>query len=209
MLGLMWHGAIASNLTTTVVDPSGQRLQHAVVSLHTNTPLRAAADTRQAMDQRARQFAPHVLAIQQGTLVSFPNSDDVRHHVYSFSTPNQFEIKLYHGEASEPVFFDDPGIVVLGCNIHDGMVGYLRVLDTPWFGSTKEDGIAAIENVPNGQYTLQIWHPDMGMRIQYQPIVINNNDMMLPVTINTEVNAQVFDRSTRPIDPLQALFRND
>jgi hypothetical protein len=103
------------------------------------------------MDQRDQQFAPHVLAVQRGTAVSFPNSDQIRHHVYSFSEPKRFELRLYSGVPADPVVFDRAGTVVLGCNIHDDMIGFVRVVDTPWFATSGEDGVARIEKVPAGR----------------------------------------------------------
>ena len=136
------------------------------------------------MDQRARQFAPTVVPIQAGTDVLFPNSDDVRHHVYSFSYPNAFELKLYHGEPSEPVRFDDAGIVVLGCNIHDGMIGYLQVVDTPWFATSPASGTARIANAPVGAYTLRVWHPDLGTRYLNRPVTLGSGTTRLVVTLD-------------------------
>ncbi len=90
------------------------------------------------MDQVNRQFSPYVLAIQTGTRVLFANNDSVAHQVYSFSPPKHFELALYHGKPREPVLFDRPGIVTVGCNIHDNMVGYLYITDAPWFGTTGD-----------------------------------------------------------------------
>ena len=75
------------------------------------------------IDQRDKVFVPVVTVIQTGTEVSFPNSDSVSHHVYSFAQPNTFELPLYKGKRSPTVQFDHAGVVTLGCNIHDSMVG--------------------------------------------------------------------------------------
>ncbi len=90
--------------------------------------------------------------------MSFPNHDIVRHHVYSFSPPKPFEIKLYVGTPVAPIIFDKPGEVVLGCNIHDHMLAYVYVVDTPYFAKTDASGVATIEELPAGDYDLQIWH---------------------------------------------------
>ena len=111
------------------------------------------------MDQRNRQFEPHVLAVRQNTKVRFPNSDDIRHHVYSFSPAKTFELRLYHGTQADPVLFDKPGRVVLGCNIHDAMLGYIYVLKTRWFGVTGSDGVVTLQEIPSGSYRLQLRHP--------------------------------------------------
>ena len=111
------------------------------------------------MDQQKGQFMPHMLVVQSGTAVDFPNSDNVSHHVYSFSKTKTFELPLYKGDVYPPQVFDQPGIVVLGCNIHDGMLGYIVVVDTPHFALTNEQGVALIDDVPNGEYVLQSWTP--------------------------------------------------
>jgi len=197
--------ASAGVLQTTVTDAVGVRLEHAVVSLHTDTPLLAKPGTQRVMDQKNRQFSPTVLPIQQGTAVSFPNTDDVRHHVYSFSRPNQFEIKLYHGEPSQPVLFDEPGIVALGCNIHDGMIGYLLVVDTPWYGKTEPNGETRIADVPAGTYTMQVWHPDMQLNYLRRQVNIGENGARLAVKLNTQSTPPV----RRKKSSLQALFGDD
>jgi hypothetical protein len=98
-------------------------------------------------------------AVQVGTAVSFPNSDNIRHHVYSFSPAKKFELPLYSGVPAEPVVFDKVGFVTLGCNIHDWMIAYVAVLPTPHFQVTRQDGRAVLKDLPAGQYTVQVWHP--------------------------------------------------
>jgi len=142
-------------------DTSGAPVEDAVASLWPadGSPPPAASPAPAIMDQRNVQFAPHVLAVQRGAAVDFPNSDQIRHHVYSFSEPKRFELRLYSGVPADPVVFDKAGTVVLGCNIHDDMVGFVRVLDTPWFATTAADGLAHIANVPPGRYRVELWHP--------------------------------------------------
>jgi len=102
---------------------------------------------------------PHLLVVQTGTEVSFPNGDEVSHHVHSFSETKPFELALYKGDAAPPQLFDRPGVVVLGCNIHDGMLGYIVVVDTPHFAKTDEQGVALINDVPSDDYVLAAWTP--------------------------------------------------
>lgn len=176
--------AHAASVEVRIEDRAGQPLEHAVISLHDGVSRRAPAGTRATIDQRARRFDPTVVPIQAGTDVAFPNSDDVRHHVYSFSHPNAFELKLYHGEPSRPVRFDEPGIVVLGCNIHDGMVGYLHVVDTPLFAKSTVAGTARIDGAPEGEHTLQVWHPDLGTRYLRRPIALEGRLTRFVVTLD-------------------------
>lgn len=138
------------------VDDGSAPLAEAVVSLHGAAP--STAPGRAVMDQRNTAFVPGVLPIQAGTAVSFPNSDSVRHQVYSFSAPRPFELPLYSGTPPEPIVFDKPGVVVVGCNIHDWMIGHIVVLDTPHFGKSGADGRVRLV-APAGRYTLRAWHP--------------------------------------------------
>lgn len=138
-----------------VVTAGGAPLEGAVVSLHgTAGPKPGEA----IMDQRNSAFEPGVLVIQAGTAVSFPNSDTVRHQVYSFSPAKSFEVPLYAGTPPGPVVFDQPGIVVVGCNIHDWMIGWIVVLDTPHHARSDAAGKLGM-TVPDGEYLLRAWHP--------------------------------------------------
>lgn len=132
-------------------------LQHAVVSLHAVDATALPPPESAEMDQRDLQFAPRVLAVTQGTRVRFPNRDNLRHQVYSFSPAKTFELPLYSGTPAAPVQFDRAGVVELGCNIHDGMIGYVVVLDTPYHAVTDAGGRATLD-VPPGDYELRAWH---------------------------------------------------
>jgi hypothetical protein len=96
--------------------------------------------------------------------VGFPNKDKVRHHVYSFSSAKTFELKLYGQQEERTVTFDKAGVVALGCNIHDSMIGYIYVADTPFAAKTNAAGEAMIRGLPAGAGTLTVWHPDMKAR---------------------------------------------
>ncbi len=197
----------AGNLMLTTVDSSGRILEHVVVSLHSPSltaglPLQRPISI---MDQKQLQFAPGVLAVQSGTIVEFPNQDDVRHHVYSFSHPNAFELKLYHGESTGEQTFEHEGVVVLGCNIHDGMIGYLRVVDTPLFETSDANGAISFNGITPGDYELQVWHPDLGMRINRQPITIDAGDSRKILQVTTKMQAAP---DIKAAHPLQSLFGN-
>ncbi|KJS04272.1 MAG: hypothetical protein VR73_14875 [Gammaproteobacteria bacterium BRH_c0] len=118
--------------------------------------------TPAVMDQRDNQFVPHVIAVRTNTLVHFPNSDNIRHHVYSFSPAKRFELRLYHGTTAEPVLFDKPGQVVLGCNIHDSMLAYIYVVDSDYFAVSDPLGKLELQEIPPGEYQLLIQHPRYG-----------------------------------------------
>ena len=153
--------AASGGLDAVVQDDRGKPIAEVVVSL---TPPGSAPGPRPApavIDQQNKAFVPQILAVHVGTPVAFPNRDNIRHHVYSFSSAKRFELPLYIGTPAAPVVFDKPGVVVLGCNIHDWMVGYVYVLATPYFAKTAEDGKARVADVPPGTYEARVWHPRM------------------------------------------------
>lgn len=152
--------AHAATLQVNARATSGAPLADLVVVLDPvdATPPRAAA--RASIDQVARMFVPRVTVLQAGTVVTFPNSDHIRHQVYSFSPAKTFTLKLYAGKDAPPVTFEKSGLVVLGCNIHDTMIAYVAVVDTPYFGRTGADGRAQVD-APPGKYRLRVWHPEL------------------------------------------------
>lgn len=152
----------SGSLEAVVRDEGGKPVTDVVVSLLPSSRAPAAPRSGTAvMDQQDKTFVPVVLPVPVGTAVTFPNRDNIRHHVYSFSPPRRFELPLYIGTPAAPVVFDKPGVVVLGCNIHDWMVGYVYVADTPYFAKTAEDGRARVADVPPGAYEARVWHPRM------------------------------------------------
>jgi plastocyanin len=134
-------------------------LEDAAVVLEPAKPVKGKPGHTVSIEQRNRDFLPFLTIVQTGTTVDFPNRDPVKHHVYSFSPAKMFEIKLYAGKPTQPILFDKPGEVALGCNIHDWMEAYVMVVNSPYFAKTGADGRARIANVPPGHYRLRIWHP--------------------------------------------------
>jgi plastocyanin len=131
----------------------------AVVSLHGPTvPAPEVPASSFSLSQVGLRFDPHVLVIPRGASVVFPNRDRVRHHVYSFSPARNFELKLYSGTPADPVRFDRAGTVELGCNVHDWMLGFIVVLDTPWWTRSNQAGQASLADIPPGDYELRVWH---------------------------------------------------
>jgi len=152
-------GAFAAQLKVQVLDDDKHPVANAVVAA---TPVEAHAAGKprnEVIDQIDKEFVPPVKAIYVGSTVSFPNHDNIRHHVYSLSPAKTFQLPLYAGTSSKTVLFDKPGVVVLGCNIHDWMVGYVYVADTPYFSMSGPDGSAALDNLPAGEYLVKVWHP--------------------------------------------------
>jgi len=144
-----------------VIDKDGQPVADVAVYA-TRTDGRKQIDSRAGsavMDQVGKQFVPHLLVVQTGTSVEFPNSDTVAHHVYSFSHPNKFTLPMYKGTAHPPVTFEHSGVVSLGCNIHDHMLGYILVVDSAAFAKTDENGSASLSLDDPQDYEIKIWSP--------------------------------------------------
>lgn len=145
-----------------VTTEAGQPVPNAAVSvLVKGARSTAAPGTTKEIGQKNKAFTPSLLVIQTGTQVAFPNFDTVRHHVYSFSPARTFEIKLYAGTPAAPVVFEKAGTATLGCNIHDRMLAYVHVVDTPYFGVTDAQGQVSID-LPDGEHRLRVWTPNLG-----------------------------------------------
>lgn len=153
--------AEAGELSALVKDQADHPVEDAVVlaTLEGGSAAAPAARGRETVDQINKEFVPYVKPIVVGSSVSFPNKDNIRHHVYSFSPAKTFELPLYIGTPATPVVFDRPGVVTIGCNIHDWMIGYIYVATTPYSGKTGGDGKVRLENLPPGRYVVRVWHP--------------------------------------------------
>jgi len=153
----------AATLTIGVRGADGKPLDGAVLIV--DAPVRPAGPIRfpwaYVMAQQGISFRPHVLIVPVGATVTFPNHDAIRHHVYSFSRPKTFELKLYGRDETRSVTFDKPGLIALGCNIHDMMNGFIWVVDTPYAAQTDAGGMVVINGVPAGAVTLRLWHPSI------------------------------------------------
>lgn len=148
----------ALDLNITVQDKQGRPVKDAIVYIEANNLQTIKPKMEQDIIQKGRQFHPLVTVVQTGTNIKFPNQDKVKHHVYSFSPAKKFELKLYSGVPATPVIFDQAGTVVLGCNIHDRMLAYVYIVDTPVFAKTNTHGVAVITDLPSGKYEVNTWH---------------------------------------------------
>ena len=155
--------AQTAEIAATVTDDKGRPLADAVVvAVPSDGSLRVAASPREGVvDQVDKEFTPKVTAVLVGASVKFPNNDNVRHQVYSFSPAKRFELPLYAGVPAQPVVFDKAGVVVLGCNIHDWMIGYVYVSESPYFAKTGPDGKALLSELPPKEYVVRVWHPQL------------------------------------------------
>jgi hypothetical protein len=172
--------ASAGSLSIALRTPAGKPVANAVVTVRPQDyagrgPIRFPWPY--TMAQRNMQFEPFVLIVPVGAEVAFPNADPFKHHVFSFSPAKTFELKLYGREATRVVKFDKAGIVTLGCNIHDNMIAYVDVVDTPFVAKTSETGEAQIDDLPPGPAHVAIWHPSL--RAPHEQV---SSDLAIPAS---------------------------
>ena len=186
-----------SAVELTVVDQDGNPLANAYVAIpqgSINTP----SSKHAIMDQVDVEFVPHVLAIDKGQSVVFPNSDNIRHHVYSFSESKRFEIKLYQGVPKKPVLFDEDDLIALGCNIHDSMLGYILVSPWPEYALTCKSGKAVLEGSSN---EIAVWHPWMKGKTAPDRLniasLINNGKATISLDVTKPAPRKSYKKSRR------------
>ena len=160
MLAFAPASARTASLEAQVRDAAGKPLADAVVYAipgSANEPKPGKAPV--AVEQVDREFVPYVTVVQVGTTITFPNRDPILHHVYSFSPAKSFDIPLYTGKSPKQEVFDKPGVVTLGCNIHDWMIGYILVVPTAHFAKADAQGMVRVRDLPAGAYDIHAWHP--------------------------------------------------
>jgi plastocyanin len=190
--------ASAATIALTITQANGKPLPQSVITLdpiggeeHRIAPAHAV------MDQVDRAFAPDVLVVPVGSTVAFPNTDSVSHQIYSFSPAKKFQLPLYRGKPYPPVQFSQPGLVTLGCNIHDFMLAYILVTDAPYFGLADAAGAWSAE-VPSGSYRLTLWHPRLSEKDQiHRQISVAEGDRTA-VTIVVPFSLQPAPLSVHP-----------
>jgi plastocyanin len=186
MAGGNAHGA---GLTAEVRDQSGEPVPDAVVSLASEdghaTPVPPRSAQERLIDQRNETFLPFVTIVPRGGKVSFSNSDKTQHHVYSFSPAKRFQFLLNPGERSAPLVFEQQGVAAIGCNIHDQMITYVFVAESPYAALTDARGLAEITELPEGSYLVSIWHPRLkpGSQDPAQRILIGARSVTLRLTV--------------------------
>jgi len=149
---------LAASLEITVTDAQDRPLANSIIVLRGDN-LEPIDTSITEVNQIANQFDPHVTIIRQHSDVLFPNLDQTRHQVYSFSTVKRFVTSLFAGREADPVNFENVGIVPIGCNIHDRMHAYIYVTDAPLFAVTDTDGVAIFPDLPVGEYRVEMLHP--------------------------------------------------
>ena len=165
--------SFAEDFSVIVNSASGKNIKDAVVTLTSKNKRKLKTGTTYVIDQINKTYVPHVTIIPAGNKISFPNKDNIRHHVYSFSETKKFELPLYEGTPTSPVTFNKSGIAVLGCNIHDWMRAYIFISDTPYYGLSGESGSVTIKNIPKGKYSLRVWHPRLKNKSKDKATIIN------------------------------------
>lgn len=159
-IGLLIPAAWGGDLAVTLLDQNEQPVTGVVVTLHAldaETPS-LVPETGLQISQANLQFVPDLLIVPAGSDVSFTNADMTGHHVYSFSPAKPFNIQMIAQGEAESIVFDRVGVVAIGCNIHDSMVGFIHVVDTPWSAISGADGVVSIADVPAGRYRIDVWH---------------------------------------------------
>lgn len=151
----------AASVEVRVTSQGGNALSDAAVSLAPVGWLVEAAPSPQShvVDQVDETFVPLLQVFRPGDSVVFRNSDDTRHHAYSFAPVRPFELELLPGETAAPIELPAAGLVAVGCNIHDRMITYLYVADAPFAARSGEDGTLRFDGIPAGEYLLTAWHP--------------------------------------------------
>ena len=199
ILSTLSVAGVAADLHAVVRSDKGEPVRDAVIVAVPDVPGAKPRPKLEQVEQIGEEFVPKVKAILVGSPVSFPNRDSVRHHVYSFSPAKRFDLPLYVGTPAKPVVFDHPGVVVLGCNIHDWMIGYIYVSESPYYATTDTDGQATISGMPAGDYTVRVWHPQLADVVEDTRRKLDaaeTADMLWRVSLKPEVRIRRAPTST-------------
>lgn len=193
IIALIMAAAIEADDTAfVVIDNDGGVIENAVVMLTPSSgqELNAVNTDPPLMIQENTLFDPFVLVTQVNTAIIFPNRDRFRHHIYSFSKGNRFELQVYGREEEVSYTPTASGAIAIGCNIHDNMLAFIYVADAPRYGTTNQAGAVTFFDLPAGTYTLEVWHPDIvGRKAQASEISLPLIDQS-PVTIDIKLKAR-------------------
>ena len=201
VITLLVPNANAAQIAISTAD--GQPLEDAVVEVYYDS---ASGNPPQEENiyQRDAAFHPKVLAVPTGSYVAFPNQDTTRHHVYSFSPAKTFDLNLYLQETPPPVQFDQAGVVVLGCNIHDHMQAFIVVSNAPYAAITGAEGMLSLPTLPAGEHRVRVWHPqlDDSQQVWWEGVITDSDQL----DISLELNALPPPAPT--LSPLQQRFKD-
>ncbi|ACA87219.1 hypothetical protein [Shewanella woodyi] len=163
-----------------LVDSSGEPMPDLVVYLEAKNSQQHTVGNKVTppleIHQKDKQFTPYITVMQKGYELQFVNDDDITHHIYSAAGPKRFSFKLRKDNSTKTLRFEQEGHISMGCNIHDWMSGHLLVVDTPYFAIADESGEVEFDGVPNAEYELMVWHPQLQ---------VENNTLMQTVTTSS------------------------
>jgi plastocyanin len=203
-LAITLLAATANAAQITIRSAEGLPLEDAVVEVYHDSATAANPPQVHNLYQRDAAFHPNVLTVPTGSNVAFPNRDTTRHHVYSFSPAKTFDLNLYLQETPPPITFEQAGIVVLGCNIHDHMQAFIVVSDAPYTATTGAEGTLTLPALPPGQHRVRVWHPRLSDSQQFWwEGMIADTDQL---EVSLELNA--LPPPAQPLSPLQQRFRD-
>lgn len=196
-LYLIAASSYGQHLEVTLIDASGEVIEDAVIEVVLPAAIASqhAAISEVTIDQVDKEFVPTITTIVAGSKIHFPNSDDILHHVYSFSPINTFDIPLY-GNDIEARFveeFPQAGVVEIGCNIHDWMLAYIYVAESSKVAISDEAGKARIENLPAGTYPVRVWHARLPRGTDYhmESVTLQNDTVELRVSLDLERDRRI------------------
>lgn len=189
---LLSQSALGQDLRIELTDANGNALENAVIELLLPAELKSSYQSvlAESIDQRDKEFVPAVTVVPSGSEINFPNSDDILHHVYSFSPAKTFNIPLY-GQGENDSFvetFPEPGIVEIGCNIHDWMLAYIYVAESSLYALSGEDGVAVLSDLPAGEFSLRVWHPRAAASLEDLTQTVSlSSDSMISLSLSLEL----------------------
>ena len=178
--------ANATQFSVKVIDQNGRPVSDAAVETNAKA-VSGPVNEIAVIDQIDKRFVPKVIAVQKGQRVTFPNKDNIRHHVYSFSPIRQFSTELYADVPGEPILFDQAGIATLGCNIHDSMVGYIFVSEWSNVDTTDAEGMVFFSTEQSPSF-VNVWHPWSSVADKQQRIDVTGlaegDELLIELQIN-------------------------
>jgi plastocyanin len=185
--------AAGGSVRVEIKDPKGAPVADAIASLVPldSAPALVPPAEPAVIVQNHEEFQPYVTPVIVGTRVSFPNRDAVAHHVFSISPAKRFDIPRYRGEPTDTILFDQPGIVSLGCNLHDWMSAYVIVLATPYFAKSADDGLVPLAGLPAGRYRLDVWHPRVKQTVQREVTIVANDTATQVISVTLGIDRRI------------------
>ncbi len=188
--------AQAGDLLVRVEDNKQRPVVDAVV--YVNEVSSSLSAKTIVVDQKDKEFIPYVTVVKRGDAINFPNNDEIRHQVYSFSKSKQFELPLYRGDPASPVVFDKAGAVAMACNIHDWMSAYVYVVNTDKFIKTNKQGQGMLALSDDKQYEILVWHPKLigGVEATAKVLKVKDGDSKLVFSIALKPNFKAWRAPT-------------